>query len=68
MFVTTLVKILKLTFNRQMGLYFYVFVASLHFGSRIIEPKFRLHKGRSPLWNFLNRVTRSSLTNFEQDW
>jgi hypothetical protein len=48
-FVATLVNILRLTFSRHVGLYCYMVVASLHFGSRITVQKFKLYKCKSPL-------------------
>jgi hypothetical protein len=68
LFVPTFVKILKLTFNKHMCLYCWIFVDSLHLGSRIIVPKFRLYNGRSPWWNSVNRAMRSSFIIFQQDW
>jgi hypothetical protein len=49
LFVTTLVKILNLTFKRQIGLKFSTFIASF-FGTRVITPKLRLWSGKIPLW------------------
>jgi hypothetical protein len=43
--VATLVKILKLTFNRHIGLYCWIFIASLVLDRRVITPKFRLKRG-----------------------
>jgi hypothetical protein len=44
----TLVKILKLTFNKQIGLYCCIYLTSLDFGIKVIVPKLRLCRGNSP--------------------
>ena len=59
--VATFVKILKLTFSKQMGLYCWILLASCVLGSRVMTPKFRLNKGRSLLCNSRNICIRSPL-------
>jgi hypothetical protein len=49
LFVMALVKILKLTFKRQIGLNCWIYFASFSFGKRVIIPKLRLNNGSSPL-------------------
>jgi hypothetical protein len=49
LFVATLINILKLTLKRHIGLYCCILVTFLHFGSKIIVPKFKLYNGNSPL-------------------
>jgi hypothetical protein len=49
--VPTFVKILKLTFNTQIGLYCWIFVASGTLGIREMIPKFRLKRFNSSRWN-----------------
>ena len=46
--VVTLVKILKLTFNKQIGLYCCILFVSWIFGNKVITPKFQLKSGISP--------------------
>src|SRR6185437_12594369 len=43
--VATFVKILKLTFSRQMGLYCWILFAFQILGNKIMTPKLRLNKG-----------------------
>ena len=58
--VSSLVKILKLTFNRHIGLYCWSFIASLVLGRRVITPKFRLKSGSLSSWKSLKRAIKSS--------
>jgi hypothetical protein len=60
-FVATLVNILKLTFNKHIGLYCWILVASLYFSSKIMVPKLRLYRGKFSLWNSWKSVIRSFL-------
>lgn len=63
LFAMTLVKILKLTLRRQIGLNCWICVASFCSGIHLISPKLRLYRFRSPLWNSLKRAIRSPLIN-----
>ena len=49
--VSTLVKFLKLTLSKHIGLYCCIWLASLLFGRRIIVPKFNELSAKDPLWN-----------------
>jgi hypothetical protein len=46
--IATLIKILKLTFNKK-DLYYCIIIASLQLGISIMVPKFRLYSWRLPL-------------------
>jgi hypothetical protein len=47
---STFVKILKLTFNKHIGLYCCIRAASAIFGSNVITLKLRLQIGNLPAW------------------
>jgi hypothetical protein len=53
------VKILKLTFKRQIGQYSCIVLASSDFGINVITPKFILKLGKSPENNSWNIVIKS---------
>jgi hypothetical protein len=55
--VNTLVKILKLTFSKQIGMYYCIDIAPLHLGRSIMVPKLRLKRGSSPLLKASNKDT-----------
>jgi hypothetical protein len=64
--VATLVKILKETFNKNIGLYCLITFASFFFGNKIIVPKLRLFKDKVPSWNSINIAIRSSFNKSQK--
>jgi hypothetical protein len=59
--VATLVKILELTFRRQIGWYCWIRETSYVFGINVMTPKFKLKIDRSPTYEPWNIVIKSSL-------
>jgi hypothetical protein len=51
--VTTLVKNLKLTFNKHIGMYCWIFIASLVLDRRVITPKILTKKGKFIFMNII---------------
>lgn len=68
LFASTFVKFLKLTFNKQIGRYCWICLASLCLGRRVMIPKFRLCSGNSSLWKSLNMAIRSFLMTSQNTW
>ena len=57
--VTTLVKILNLTFSKQIGLYCWMWFASWTFRSKVMTPKFRLRSGNTAWRSCLHKTNTS---------
>lgn len=52
--VVILLNTFKLNFSREIGQYCWTRFASWAFGSRVVNPKFRLNSSRSPTWRSWN--------------
>jgi hypothetical protein len=62
------VKILKVTFKRQIGLYCCIRIALEILGNKVIIPKFKLWIGNLTVWNLEKEAHQIRLHHFPKNW